>query len=93
MSYARWGEGDVYVFGTGSKYICMCCSTMPMRAVTPGGLFEGFGTFSMKDDFECDTKEEMLGHLNQHIEMDEVVPDYAIERLKEEIKNDKKPNI
>jgi len=90
MSYARWGNGDVYVFGTvDNTYICMCCSMEPEKEIKKSvGLFSGFSGMKMRGDFECGTRPEMIIHLEQHIELGETVPAEAIKRLEDEIKDE-----
>lgn len=84
MSYARWSDGDVYVFGTGKGFVCMVCSLMPKEKCD--GMLKGA---MMNKDFQCKSEEEMLEHLKQHITAGDMVPNDAIERLKEEIKEKK----
>lgn len=89
MSYARWSDGDVYVFGTtGGSFICMCCRFTPMKLCHPSALFDGLGKFSMHDDFTCESEQKMLEHLEKHRDEGDLVPEHAFERLKEEIEKD-----
>ena len=73
MSYARWSEGDVYVFGNVKGGItCMQCKLMP-------GEEEGW-----TGDFSCSFPEGMLLHLQEHKDAGHSVPDRAMERLEKE---------
>ena len=67
MSYARFSEGDVYVWQSWTgKFICDFCSLAGAA-------------------FVCDTRAEMLEHLQKHIDAGHSVPDRAITRLREEM--------
>ena len=69
MSYARFSEGDVYVYDSGKTITCSAC-----RLIGDGFSF----------DMICDTPAQMLAHPEQHIAAGHHVPERAIERLKEE---------
>jgi murein endopeptidase len=72
MSYARWSEGDVYVFShVDGGIMCMSCSLMP----------EEDGCHS---SFTCRFPEEMLKHLQEHKDAGHSVPDSAMKRLEKE---------
>jgi hypothetical protein len=72
MSYARWSEGDVYVFADASGGItCMSCKLMPED--------DGW-----HEDFRCSVPEEMFFHLQGHKNVGHSVPDSAMERLETE---------
>jgi len=82
VSYCRWGEdgSSVYVFGVGTGetdaddyLVCMGC----VAQVEEGDEFRG--------SFTCKTPAEMLSHLLAHRERGDVVPESAIERLREEM--------
>ena len=81
MSYARWSEGSVYVFGTGKGFVCMVCSLMPKGSPIPN-----IELSNINEDFNCKTSEEMLKHLMAHRSAGDIVPQDAIDRLTEEIK-------
>jgi hypothetical protein len=68
VSYARFNEGDVYVFAataTGDWECCRC-------SLAPGS------------SFNCATRREMVEHLHQHRAVGHLVPDRAIADLLEE---------
>lgn len=73
MSYARWGDGDVYVFGSSNGFTCMEC-----RLKTPDEN-------GWHNDFMCQTRQELLDHLNEHVRQDHDVPLRAFKRLIAEI--------
>lgn len=69
MSYVRFGSdgSDVYVFDHVAGHIeCCYCSLLPRDNGE-----RGF--------FECNTSEEMIAHLNEHIQAGHCVPDWVIE--------------
>ena len=70
MSYCRfaWDGSDVYVFGSGDGVI-ECCGC---------SLKGDLGRFASK------TAKEMIEHLLEHRKKGDCVPQYAIDRLKEE---------
>lgn len=77
MSYARWTEGDVYVFGNvDGGFTCMSCQFMPKCENSK---------FNLTKDFQCNTIKEMLDHLKRHEDEGHEVPPRAIKRLKEEL--------
>ena len=74
MSYCRWGSGDVYMFETESNIECCAC-TMDGK---PGKIFNSSVTFR--------DRQLALAHLYKHRKNGDTVPEYAITRLKEEIR-------
>lgn len=76
MSYARWSEGDVYVWGTSKgEYVCMLCSLQTKSAdpeVWP-------------DDFDCKTAQAMHAHLRQHEDAGDCIPSRAFALLEADI--------
>ena len=86
MSYARFSEGDVYVFRSNLGIECCMCllqargweedSTAPL-----GGWMREVGPH-IENVF--DTPDGMLAHLQQHIDVGHHVPPRAIDRLREE---------
>lgn len=74
MSYCRWGSGDVYMYESFSGIECCACH----MDGKPGHIFNSTVTF--KD------RQLALGHLYKHRKNGDVVPEYAIARLKEEIR-------
>jgi hypothetical protein len=93
MSYARFSEGDVYVFPhvDGHFEYHECRLGEEKTAEISEGVKELLdieddnATITTLESFKCDTRQEMIDHLNEHIEHGHHVPDRAIERLKEEI--------
>jgi len=79
MSYCRWGEGDVYMYGdVGDLIICCACSFNKPKDDKSFSNDNGFAT-----------PKEALQHLYAHRHAGHVVPEYAIERLKEEMEEGK----
>lgn len=80
MSYARWRNGsDVYVYeqahplkDCGDGFTCCGCA-----------LSENDGTHMVS--FHCDTRREMIAHLEAHVAQGHKVPAEAFERLRREI--------
>ena len=70
MSYARFSNGDVYVFLHSDGYLCCCmCST-------------GQGSsMLLAKDFQAFTTEEMIEHLKEHVQRGDQVPKHAFEGL------------
>jgi hypothetical protein len=58
MSYARFGEGDVYVYSTGSGVVCVMCS---------------FGDM-LEDTFRAESTQEMVDHLAAHERAGDRIP-------------------
>lgn len=77
MSYARFSEGDIYLFAHAdfSGWICQLCSL-------PEGHEKKFGC---EGSCYLVTAREVLGHLEAHIETGHEVPERAMERIKIEI--------
>lgn len=85
MSYARWSQGDVYVYAsTMGGIVCMMCKFMPTRRTKVGMFGLGTGEQEFHEDFVCDTQDKMLEHLYKHKKSGDVVPSGAFERLKNE---------
>lgn len=89
MSYARWGwdNSDVYVFATivgdGQEKL-ECCGCIDEQLEEP--FIDMFGiehTFMMMS-FYADSPEEMIDHLNEHVENGDHVPLETFERIKED---------
>jgi len=79
MSYARFSEGDVYVWAaSSSEYHCQCCRLMPrdIKSVV-GGYMHG--------DTVAGSPAEMLAHLKAHRAAGHSVPDRALSRLQAEV--------
>jgi len=74
MSYCRWGENgsDVYVFGTGTGYVCMGCKFTKAK-----------GDPAYDTTF-FHTRAGMLAHLYAHRAASDMVPEKALERLRRE---------
>jgi hypothetical protein len=78
MSYCRFVEADVYIFGTfKNKFECCACSLSEE-------LFESFIS---------DTEEEMLEHIKAHRKKGNYVPDYVDDRLLQEITDRDKKDL
>lgn len=86
MSYARFSEGDVYVFTSSEGIECCGCGLIPRRWVNdPGDRFMG-GHFEQlnPDDTEVyPSNEAMIAHLERHIAAGHVVPEDALARLRD----------
>lgn len=75
MSYARWGNADVYVFEhCDGFFTCMSCSLAP----DPDGGWPG--------DFETRLRSEMIAHLERH-ESEGQRTGTAIGRLRAEVES------
>ncbi len=75
MSYCRFSEGDVYMFSSIAEGI-MCCSCSLVPKVEPDVLSR---------DPIFTTPQEAIRHLEQHKKAGDIVPDRAIEVLKDEL--------
>ena len=83
MSYARFGEGDIYLYpaqGKGSSPIWVC--SMCVLAARHSEL--GF-----HEDTILNTLEETWNHVAKHIEIGGVVPMRCIARLKAEMEEER----
>lgn len=90
MSYARWaeptanGDSDVYVYeasvGDRSLFMCQWCPLLEPTANPDVG----------PDDFRCQTREELLAHLERHRDAGHEVPERAFKRLRAEIEGPRK---
>ena len=86
MSYARWSEGDVYIYrGTDGMYHCMCCPFMPTHKKR---LFWTASEIEMHGCFSTGSGQEMLKHMKKHQEAGHEVPSRALEQLEEELKDE-----
>lgn len=81
MSYARFSDCDVYVFGTDDGFECQCCHLLP--STRPENLM-GY------ESFRCATRAEMVGHLLTHVAKGDDTDD-AIDCLREEMRNSPPP--
>lgn len=78
MSYARWSEGDVYVYeDVSGGFTCCGCSLHPDNDKEDGP--DEVKSINVK------TRQEMLAHLDKHVAAGHLVPSRAVERLKREI--------
>lgn len=76
MSYARWSEGDVYVYeDVSGGFTCCGCSLHPDNDKDGPGAVKSINV---------ETREDMIIHLKGHIAAGDFVPDRAIERLRGE---------
>lgn len=84
MSYARFSDADVYVIGTfrddKDAWECIMCRLQPQDVAT----ILGEDVFFHRD-FVCSTRREMIEHLKEHREAGDRVPDYATDRLVDEM--------
>lgn len=78
MSYCRFSDADVYMFPSlyNNKPVVICCACF---------LTADFGESSVI----LDTKQEALKHLDLHRAAGHNVPEYAYDRLKEEIEEER----
>lgn len=74
MSYCRWGSGDVYMFEAENCIVCCACN----MDGKPGKIFNSSITFA--------NRQLALAHLYKHRKNGDCVPEYAVNRLKEEIR-------
>ena len=72
MSYARFSNGDAYIYSHVDGYfICQCCLLK--------GKFE---------DFSCKTRSEMISHIFDHLYAGHSIPDKAVDRLCQELQEE-----
>jgi hypothetical protein len=81
MSYARFSEGDIYIFRSWEElgvdvWICCGCCLTEIKEFTPG--------YKWYDDFKTYKIKEMVAHVESHIAAGHRVPQRCLERLKEE---------
>jgi len=74
MAYCRWWNGDVYMFNHVDGYICCCACS-----------FNELDKNGWPVDEEFSSLKEALRHLYKHREAGHRVPDYAFERIRDEI--------
>jgi len=65
MSYARFGEGDVYVYAVKGGVACVMCS---------------FGDM-METGFRAESTQEMVDHLAAHQKVGDLVPEHTVPDL------------
>lgn len=87
MSYARWSEGDVYVFHHVDAYlICMCCTLTPLSEYeTLWGAEDEPERVMLHDDYKTQRRSEMIAHLAEHQAAGHGVPSRAARMLAQEI--------
>jgi hypothetical protein len=85
VSYARWFEGDVYVFTSKQGIECCFCSFVPRHWVEdPERPLNGYVEQDDPDDTETyHSNAEMIAHLERHRAAGDVVPEDAFERLRD----------
>jgi len=67
MAYARFSEGDVYIYQNfNKKYVCCACQMQ-----------------EVDDDFICKTAKDMLNHLQMHISEKHIIPERCLKSLQE----------
>lgn len=85
MSYARFSEGDVYVFTSSVGLECCGCFLEDREWVDdPDALFGGY----LKNKGEeiqtvFQSNAEMIAHLEEHQKQGHYVPEFAFERLRD----------
>ena len=75
MSYARFSEGDVYVFRDGQTALLTCMQCRLSET----------DSHQMRRDFFADSEYDMMMHLKRHREVGHNIPQEAIDRLKREM--------
>lgn len=75
MSYARFSEGDIYVFATFDD-VYECCSCR-LALAQPHAAFHDSQTFA--------TTEAIIAHVHEHIDVGHDVPARCLERLESEL--------
>ena len=89
MSYARFGEGDVYVYGDVSGLMrCQACELA--RAVGDESTFSRGDYWTAAKD-EREQAREMIAHLEKHVAAGHTVPSRAFERLSAEANGEVEP--
>lgn len=90
MSYVRWGEdgSDVYVYPTDvngvEKYCCCGCKVTPCEPYLDWfGIEVSVGIQSVYTD----SAQDMIDHLEWHVEQGDTVPQRPFDQLKEELEN------
>lgn len=79
MSYARFSDGDVYLFPTGDGIECCACSLVD-------GPLTRWISVSEHDDWREHVL-DTLNHLARHELAGDIVPRVAIERLELELQS------
>ena len=82
MSYCRMGtDSDVYAFPSiDGTFECCACLLTKKKLTTFGEI-----SFKMHRSKTFSTREELLEHLEEHVNAGHLVPDYAFKILREEI--------
>ena len=85
MSYARFLDGDVYVFTSPFGIECCMCLLVPRHWVdAPDSFLGGYLEQDNPDDTETyPNNAAMIEHLEQHRAVGHDVPEYAFERLRD----------
>ena len=85
MSYARFSDGDVYVFTSSRGIECCGCGLQKRRWVNvPERIFGGYAEAVppiVETTFRSNAG--MIAHLDLHREAGHDVPEYAYERLRD----------
>lgn len=84
MAYCRWSEGDCYVYGSGQGMTCCSCRIMP-ECDSYDLAGNCLGHTGLHEDYNTESKQEMLDHLLEHRKQGHQVPDSAITRLMREV--------
>jgi len=78
MSFVRFGkDSDVYVYQSCNSNLYVCCWCILKNPDCE------LDDEKWPEDFECDTREEMIEHLKEHEEAGHKVPVVAFERLRD----------
>ena len=101
MSYCRFSDGDVYMYASPQGIECCACRLAPLvkTIFTEGGDYPLFGRIGpcdcsgegcakcmMNGSMTFHTEQDALAHLLKHRDAGHDVPQYAIDRLEEEIR-------
>lgn len=101
MSYCRFSEGDVYLYGSEEGYVCAACRLQPLvRSIfTMGdppfgngqpcgvcrGVFDGCETCGVHGSLILQTAAECIAHLLSHQEAGHDFPEDALLELRKEV--------
>ena len=104
MSYCRFSEGDVYMYGdVEGGFTCLACLLAPLVKsifTTGGDLFgrhwepcphcqgAGCDDCMLHDELNFATRREALAHLHAHRQAGHRVPQRAFDRLEAEIEEE-----
>lgn len=81
MSIVRWGYkgSELYIYDVSdTEHVCCGCCFNDPEEYDHGGYL---GQVWIRGSFVCKTYDEMIEHVERHIEADHSVPDYVINEL------------